>query len=229
VRWNHPDRGLVWPGEFLPEAEQDSALMAVISRTVGSQFLSIVAAFTDLHGSGWLPHGFNVNLAAIRLRDPTLSPGLIADLERSGLRTRDVRITLEVTEGALMDIEYGVPEVLAGLRGAGYQIALDDFGTGHSSLAHLRDFPLDIVKLDKSFVQAMGHSPIDHAVVQAVADIASASGLKVVAEGVETPAQRDMLLAIKPDILAQGWLYARSMPVDEFEEWVQERKRAAVV
>jgi diguanylate cyclase (GGDEF)-like protein len=229
VRWNHPERGLVWPGEFLPEAEQDSALMAVISRNIGAQFLLIVGDLTRRHGADWLPHGFNVNLAAIRLRDPTLSSGLIADLDRTGLRRTDVRITLEVTEGALMDIEYGVPEVLAGLRNGGYQIALDDFGTGHSSLAHLRDFPLDIVKLDKSFVHAMGHSAIDHAVVQAVADIASASGLKVVAEGVETPAQRDMLLAIKPDILAQGWLYARSMPIDEFEDWVLERKRAAIV
>ena len=79
-----------------------------------------------------------------------------------------------------------------------------------------------------SFVQSMGRSPIDRAVVEAVADIASVSGLKVIAEGVETAEQRDMLLAIKPDMLAQGWLYAKAMPPDEFEAWVLDRKRAAV-
>lgn len=228
ARWNHPQRGLVYPVEFLPEAELDSALMAVVSRTLARSFLSIAADFAARHGHGWLPYGLSYNLAAIRLRDPTLSAGLLRDLRQAGLDGHQASINLEVTEGALMDIEYGAPEVLAGLRALGYGIALDDFGTGHSSLAHLRDFPLDTVKLDKSFVQSMGRSPIDRAVVQAVADIASASGLRVIAEGVETPEQRDMLLAIKQDMLAQGWLYARAMPVEQFEAWVLDRRAAAV-
>jgi diguanylate cyclase (GGDEF)-like protein len=229
VRWNHPQRGLLLPGEFLPEAEQDSALMAVISNSLGDIFHRLVVEFDRRHGHDWLPYGLSYNLAAIRLRDPTLTTGLAADFERTGLRGTGVRINVEVTEGALMDVEHGVAEALASFREAGYHLALDDFGTGHSSLAHLGDFPLDTVKLDKSFVHSMARSPIDRAVIEAVADIASVSGLKVIAEGIETVEQRDALFAIKPDMLAQGWLYAKAMQVEEFEAWVVDRKRAAVV
>ena len=122
-------------------------------------------------------------------------------------------ITLEVTEGALMDIEHEVPAVLAALRDQGWDIALDDFGTGHSSLAHLRDFPVRTVKIDMSFVHAIDRSPTDRAVVKAVSDIAEATGLSIVAEGVENEVQREMLLSIQPDVLAQGWLFAKAMPV----------------
>jgi diguanylate cyclase (GGDEF)-like protein len=228
VRWHHPRRGLLYPLEFLPEAEQDSALMAVISNSLGTVFHTIVAGFAERHGPDWLPYGLSYNLAAIRFRDPTLTASLVADYESTGMKGTTGRVNVEVTEGALMEIEHGVPEALGSFRDAGYRLALDDFGIGHSSLAHLRDFPLDTVKLDMSFVHSMGRSPIDRAVVQAVADIASASGLKVVAEGVETAEQRDMLLSIKPDMLAQGWLYARALPVDDFETWVLDRKSAAV-
>ncbi|HEX3615451.1 MAG TPA: bifunctional diguanylate cyclase/phosphodiesterase [Solirubrobacteraceae bacterium] len=228
ARWTHPQRGMVYPGDFLPEAEQDSALMAVISNTLGNTFHDIVADFARRYGPGWLPYGLSYNLAAVRLRDPTLTATLVTDFERTGLKGTAARVNVEVTEGALMDIEHGVAEALASFRDAGYCLALDDFGIGHSSLAHLRDFPLDTVKLDKSFVQSMGRSRIDRAVVEAVAEIASVSGLTVIAEGVETVEQRDMLLSIKPDMLAQGWLYAKAMPVAEFEAWVVDHKRAAV-
>jgi diguanylate cyclase (GGDEF)-like protein len=228
VRWNHPDRGLVFPDQFLTAAENDSGLMAVLGNHLGSQFLQIAGDFIDRRGLDWLSYGYSYNLAASRLRDPTLPKLIAGNLIAAGLHDTGGVLHLEVTEGALMDIEHGAPEVLATLRAAGYRIALDDFGTGHSSLAHLRDFPLDTVKIDKAFVQSMDQSAIDRAVVQAVADIASASGLGVVAEGVETEQQRMMLLAIRPDILAQGWLYAKAMPVDEFEAWVDAHKRAAV-
>lgn len=228
ARWNHPQRGMVYPIEFLPEAEQDSALMAVISNTLGELFHHLAVQFAGRHGPIWLPHGLSYNLAAIRLSDPTLTESLAADFQGTGLQGTGARLNVEVTEGALMDVESGVAVALASFRDAGYHLALDDFGTGHSSLAHLRDFPLDTVKLDMSFVQSMGRSPIDRAVVQAVADIASVSGLTVIAEGVETPEQREMLLEIKPDMLAQGWLYAKAMPPAEFEAWVIDRKRAAV-
>ena len=228
ARWNHPQRGLVYPLEFLPEAEQDSALMAVISNALGDVFHELVTDYAQRYGHEWLPYGLSYNLAAIRLRDPSLTATLNADFERTGLQGTGARVNVEVTEGALMDVGSAVPEVLAAFRAAGYCLALDDFGTGHSSLAHLRDFPLDTVKLDMSFVQSMGRSPIDRAIVEAVADIASVSGLKVIAEGVETAEQRDMLLAIKPDMLAQGWLYAKAMPPQQFEAWVLDRKRATV-
>jgi diguanylate cyclase len=228
ARWRHPQRGLVFPGEFLPEAELDSALMAVISNNLGDVFHDLVIGWVGRHGPDWLPYGLSYNLSAIRLRDPSLTATLARDFARTGLLGTGARVNVELTEGALMDIGFDAAEVLAAFREAGYCLALDDFGIGHSSLAHLRDFPLDTVKLDMSFVQSMGRSPIDRAVVEAVVDIASVSGLKVIAEGVETVEQRDMLLAIKPDMLAQGWLYARAMPPDDFEAWVLDRGRAAV-
>jgi sensor c-di-GMP phosphodiesterase-like protein len=160
------------------------------------------------------------------LRDPTLADTIDEYLASGGFSARDGLIHLEITEGALMDIEHGVPAMLAELGRRGYRIALDDFGTGHSSLAHLRDFPLDSVKIDKAFIRTMDVSPTDRAVVQAVIDIASASGLKVVAEGVETEEQRELLLSLKPDILAQGWLYAKALPAEEFEAWVLGQKQA---
>lgn len=229
VRWDHPERGLMLPGEFLPDAEKDSALMAVLSRAVGNQLLTIAAGLIRRHGADWLTYGYSYNLAAIRLRDPMLVETMGEYLASAGFDPAGGLVHLEITEGALMDIEHGVPKTLAALGERGYRIALDDFGTGHSSLAHLRDFPLDCVKIDKSFIRSMHSSPTDRAVVQAVIDIASASGLKVVAEGVETEEQRDLLLSLKPDMLAQGWLYAKALPANEFEDWVLGQKRAGAI
>jgi EAL domain-containing protein (putative c-di-GMP-specific phosphodiesterase class I) len=223
IRWNHPARGLLYPGDFMPQAERDSALMAALSQAAGEHFAFVVADLVDRHGVDWLPHGYALNVAAIRFRDPTLSDSMGRLLAAIPRADADHEVTLEVTEGALMDMEQRVPELLAGLRAQGYKIALDDFGTGHSSLAHLRDFPLDTVKIDQSFAQSVDRSATDRAVVQAVSDIAAASGLTVVAEGVETEAQREILLSINPEFLGQGWLFSKPLPVGDFEAWVHER------
>ncbi|MGH2836682.1 MAG: diguanylate cyclase domain-containing protein, partial [Solirubrobacteraceae bacterium] len=97
ARWRHPERGMVYPTEFLPEAEQDSALMAVISNMLGNVFHEIVTDFARRHGPNWLPHGLSYNLAAIRLRDPTLTATLAADFERTGLTGTGARVNVEVT------------------------------------------------------------------------------------------------------------------------------------
>ncbi len=228
VRWHHPERGLILPGEFLPEAERDSGLMAVVGGHLGARFLEIAGDLIRRRGRNWLSYGYSYNLSVIRLRDPLLPRLIGGNLVAAGLQNTGGALHLEVTEGALMDLEHGAPAALATLRAGGYRIALDDFGTGHSSLAHLRDFPLDTVKIDMAFIQSMDRSPIDRAVVQAVADIAAVTGLDVVAEGVETEAQRLTLLEISPEMLGQGWLYEKAMPLDEFEAWVDGRKRAAV-
>jgi len=228
VRWHHPSRGLVMPGEFLPEAERDSALMALVSGTLGAAFLRLVSRLVHSRGADWLSYGYSYNLAAVRLRDPLLREQITRHLSEADLHPGEARLHLEVTEGALMDVEHHAPQILSTFRQTGYGLALDDFGTGHSSLAHLRDFPISTVKIDKSFVRAIERSPTDRAVVQAVADIAAVSGLTVVVEGVETEGQRDILLEVSPQLLAQGWLYAKAMPVTEFEQWVAERKRATL-
>lgn len=227
ARWNHPLRGVLLPGAFLPEAEKDSALMAAVSAALFEQFLRTTLDLVDRRGSDWLPYGYAFNLSPIRLRDPSLVPALADKLTAVGKDDAERLITLEITEGALMDLDTDAAEILAGLQAHGCRIALDDFGIGHSSLAHLRSFPLDAVKIDKTFLHTIQDSPTDKAVIRAVHDIACARGLTVVAEGVETPAQRDHLLNVTPTILAQGWLYARAMPVAEFEAWVLQRQAIA--
>jgi diguanylate cyclase (GGDEF)-like protein len=228
VRWQHPGRGLLPPADFLPAAEADSALMATVSRTLGIAFVRTVVEWTDRLGMDWLPYGFSFNLSATRLRDPTLSDAMVALLASTGRASAENLITLEVTEGALMEVEDHVPEVLAGLRELGLRIALDDFGSGHSSLAHLRDFPLDAVKIDRAFIESVDRSPTDRAIVQAVVDIADARDISVVAEGVTTEIQRETLLSVKGDMHAQGWMYAPAMPPAEFEAWVHGRRHTAV-
>jgi len=228
ARWNHPERGVVLPGEFLPEAQHDSGLMAVIDDYLGRRFLEIAAEFIGRRGRDWLGYGYSYNLAAVRLLDPLLPEQIAAALVRAGLQDSDGAVHLEVSESALMELHNDASKLLATLRASGYRVALDEFGTGHSSLAHLREFPLDTAKIDMAFIQSMGRSPIDRAIVRAVVDIAFATGLDVIAVGVETAAQREALLEINPDLLAQGWLYAEAMPVGEFEAWVDGRKRAAV-
>ena len=227
VRWNHPERGQLFPGVFIPEAEKDSALMALVSQTLGEQFRDHLTDWAARRGDDWLDYGFAYNLSAVRLQDPTLLASMAELLESAGRAHPEWRVTLEVTEGALMSISDEAPMLLHELRAQGYRVALDDFGTGPSSLAHLRDFPVDVIKLDRSYVQNLRRSPVDGAIIQAVADIAAATGVDIVAEGVETEWQRRTLLSIKHDMHAQGWLYAPAMLPAEFEAWVDARRAEA--
>jgi diguanylate cyclase (GGDEF)-like protein len=176
ARWHHPGRGLLDPGVFMPDAERDSALMAALSRTLGARFASLVSSLVDRRGADWLPYGYAYNLAAIRFRDPTLLDGSSSLLALAGRAHAERKVIIEITEGALMGIAGEVPGILREMRAQGYKLALDDFGVGHSSLAHLRDFPLDTVKIDQSFAQSVERSSSDRAVVQAVSDIAAAPG-----------------------------------------------------
>ena len=227
ARWNHPQRGLVYPLEFLPEAEQDSALMAVISNALGDVFHELVTgshnamATSGCHtGSAttWRRSGCATRPSPRPCARISSAPGCGARRphQRRGDRGRADGHRRRRPGGARR------------LQGAGYCLALDDFGTGHSSLAHLRDFPLDTVKLDMSFVQSMGRSPIDRAIVEAVADIASVSGLKVIAEGVETPSSATCCSRSSRTCSRRaGSTPGRCRP-SEFEAWVLDRKRATV-
>ncbi|HJW03377.1 MAG TPA: EAL domain-containing protein, partial [Azospira sp.] len=128
-------------------------------------------------------------------------------------------IELEITESAAMADPEGAVQVLRALKERGIQVAMDDFGTGHSSLAMLRTLPLDVLKLDRSFVQHLPAAETDAAVASAVVTLARRLGLSVVAEGVETEAQRHFLADIGCDVL-QGFLFARPLPSAEFETWL---------
>ncbi len=214
VRWQHPTRGLLPPSAFLPAGELHPWLNVQISRFISSTVLAQIARW-DRDMPGRMPLGVSINLAPSRLKDPSLRAAVAAALDEAHVDPD--RLIIELTEGAIMDFESDAPTALAGLAGLGVRIALDDFGAGHSSLAHLRDFPLHVVKVDKSFVAGVVTRPSDQAVIAAVLAIAEQFGATVVVEGVETDDQRQALVAMAPDVIAQGYHFAHPMPAAEFE------------
>jgi diguanylate cyclase len=152
-----------------------------------------------------------VNVSVRQLEDPGF-PGVVAEaLAESGVPAACV--CLELTETALMQAGGTPVEVLDAVRELGVYVAIDDFGTGHSSLARLRDLPVEVLKVDRSFVAGLGTVPEDTAVVASVLSLAHAMGLHVVAEGVETPLQARQLLDLGCSV-AQGYLYSRPVPAD---------------
>ena len=220
VRWQHPEEGLLPPARFLPLAEQSGLV-----ERLGRQVRRLAAA--------WLARArrrprplprLSVNLAARETLQPDLCAELAGLVHEHGLPAS--LFELELTETAVLAAPEQARATMAALRGRGFSVALDDFGTGFSSLTHLRDLPIDRVKIDRSFVAAVREDATARAIVGAVVSLAHTLGLEVVAEGVETEAQADMLLAFGCD-LAQGYLYSPPLPEDEFEAWVREREGGA--
>ena len=156
-----------------------------------------------------------VNVSAVQLRSPRFAKRVLDTIMRAGLEPD--RLELEITETALIESADQCEPNLRMLRAAGVQIALDDFGTGYSSLSHLREFEVDRVKIDRSFVNGIDRTGDGSAIVQAIVDLAQATGLKITAEGVETQEQSAFLSQIGCNEL-QGFLLSRPMPMNEIDE-----------
>lgn len=209
VRWRNPIRGLVPPAEFIPVAE-DSGLI----RPIGDWVLSEACAQAGTWSKAGLRFGrMAVNVSAVQFTDERFVERLFQILEQSDVRPS--LLQLEITEGVLMKRVEATATKLQSLREKGIQIALDDFGTGYSSLSYLRRFPLDILKIDQSFVSQIGAMADDTALVTAIIEMARALNLVVVAEGVETKEQLEFLAAQKCDE-AQGYLFSRPVIADAF-------------
>ncbi|MBS7457605.1 putative bifunctional diguanylate cyclase/phosphodiesterase [Coralloluteibacterium stylophorae] len=211
VRWTSGTYGWVGPDEFIPLAEQ-SGLIHALTRHV------LDAALATLRG--WCDRGLDlavaVNLSAVDLVDASLPVWIASRLAHHGLGAE--RLILEVTETSVMrDVDAAVA-LLHRLRGAGIRLAIDDFGTGQSSLAQLKRLPVDELKIDKSFVMRLGEAGDDAIIVRSTIEIGHNMGLKVVAEGVETPAGLEALRAMRCD-MAQGYLFSRPLPAAAFEQW----------
>ena len=206
ARWAHPVRGLLGPSEFIEMAEE-CGLIIPLGAQVFDEACRQVAAWRRATGSG-LPHSISVNLSAEQLADPGLLDMVRDTLARHGLSTDAVDLELEITESALARDPDAVTQTLLELKALGLTLALDDFGTGHSSLTYLRRFPIDTLKIDRSFVMGMLESAEDAAIVRSVVSLGHALGLTVVAEGVEEPGQLAELRALGCD-LAQGFLLGR--------------------
>ena len=211
VRWQHPERGLVPPGEFVPLAEE-TGLILPIGAWVLHEACRQMKTWQDQLNMPQLEIG--VNLSSKQFQ----APGLVAEvanvLSTTGLSPRSLR--LEVTESLLMDKQPIIADTMTELRAMGVRIDLDDFGTGYSSLSYLHQFPIDTLKIDRSFVQRMGVTEEGLEIVNTILSLAQSLDMEVVAEGVETAEQLSLL-----DMLgceqSQGYLHGRPMPAEEFE------------
>lgn len=206
VRWRHPQRGLVMPNEFIPVCESIGLI-----RELGREVFAMAAR----QQAAWLRTGrqltVSVNLSPLEFAAPDLLDALKKTLDDSGCPPR--LLELEITESMLIGDDGRLMQTLHGLRDLGLSLALDDFGTGYSNLAYLQRFPFDIIKIDRSFVQARtGERPLTEAII----GLCRAMGLRPVAEGVETAEQHQWLRGLAVDEF-QGYLFSPALPPDRFE------------
>ena len=204
VRWEHPERGLVGPADFIALAEE-TGLIVPIGAWVLRQACGHARRWeVERNGDG--PLTVSVNVSARQLAEPAFVDAVADALEETGIDPSG--LCLEVTESVLIEDPDSSTETLAALKRLGVKVAVDDFGTGYSSLEHLRKFPIDSVKIDRSFVRGLPHSSEDVAIVGAVIELGHALNLSVVAEGVETADQLGNLQRAGCDT-AQGFLFSR--------------------
>jgi diguanylate cyclase (GGDEF)-like protein len=208
VRWHHPRWGLVAPGEFIPVAEASNLILdlgAWVLRTATEQ----CARWRERLGDR--TPMVSINISGRQFAQDDMVEQLAGALEASGAEPAD--LCLEITESVLMDDVEVTTATLRRLKTLGVQLAIDDFGTGYSSLSYLRRFPVDILKVDRSFVSGLGHDPEDSAIVQAVVQMGRALQLRTIAEGVETAHHLIELRELDCD-LAQGYHFARPRPAE---------------
>jgi len=216
VRWRHPERGVLAPGLFVDAAEA-SGLIGGVDEAALRRALEYLG---DWEERGMVPERFrlSVNVSARRFGDACLAETVAAHLARRGIEPS--RLWLEITETVMMRQVDESLRTMHALRDLGVHLAVDDFGTGWSSLSYLKQFPVEALKVDQSFVAGVCGSDDDRAIVEATVQLASALGLGVVAEGVEEPEQADALRSLGCRA-AQGYLFSRPVPADEFvERWL---------
>lgn len=211
LRWHHPTRGTIGPARFIALAE-GSGFIAALGNWVIEEACR--------QARRWREQGLKmrvaINLSAYQMRQDDLVERIQAALQHHGVDPS--RLTCEITESVAMEDTLVTRRTFERLGAAGVHLSIDDFGTGYSSLAYLRHLPATELKIDRSFVMDLGSSPDAHAIVDAVIKLAHAIGLRVVAEGVETPKQRDLLVALGCDEL-QGYLFARPMSARALLLW----------
>ncbi|MDD0814941.1 EAL domain-containing protein [Curvibacter sp. HBC28] len=215
VRWLHPQRGLVPPGEFIPVAEESGLIVAV-----GDWVLSRACRWLAREAPSVPGFRLSVNLSPRQFARPGFVEHLQACLSESGADPG--QLTLEVTEGVVIgDFEDAVDKMRQ-LAALGIEFSLDDFGTGYSSLAYLKRLPIHELKIDKTFVQCAQDSPDDASLVDSILLVAERLRLRVVAEGVETQAQADFMAQRLPGILFQGYWLGRPMPTEQWLDSVRD-------
>jgi EAL domain-containing protein (putative c-di-GMP-specific phosphodiesterase class I) len=211
VRWKHPTRGIVPPGEFVPLCEETGLIVGV-----GDWVLEQAAAQIRLWNEAGLlgDRYITVNVSPLQFRQPDFPQRLRRACARHGVAPR--QLSLEITEGVVLGDLDATIERLQELRGDGHRFLIDDFGTGYSSMAYLKRLPMDGLKIDQSFVQDLSADDNSAAIVEAILAIGHRFGLTIVAEGVETEAQAQFLRERQCDVF-QGYLYGRPVDAATFE------------
>lgn len=213
IRWHHPTRGMLLPGHFIALAEHTGQIVAI-----GDWALRRAChTLTELNENMGLELAVTVNISAIQFHRRSFLDVVIRTLEETGLPPRLLKI--ELTESVFMENTEVAIDIVRRLRGAGVDVFIDDFGTGFSSLAYLKNLPVNKIKIDRSFIRDVMSEPGDAAITQGVISMAHHLGLKVVAEGVETNAQRAFLAQHGCDSL-QGFLFARPMPLAQLRDYL---------
>ncbi|MDC8445722.1 MAG: EAL domain-containing protein [Nitrosomonas sp.] len=218
VRWQHPERGFLPPSEFVPLAEN----IGLIGQ-LGERVLSISCVFTNQLLQAGYPVKVSVNVNPRQLTNPEFLETVFKILQETGLPSST--LMLEITESAIVNNTERASEILAQIKAVGIQIALDDFGTGYSSLTLLRELPIDILKIDKSFVRTLDQNQNDQKIVQAIIGLGANLGLTVVAEGVETEQQSRMLLQHHCRY-QQGYFFSRPVPYPALLELITKKMTA---
>jgi len=220
LRWRHPDRGVVQPNDFIPVLE-DSGMIVDVGRWVIQEACR--------QGARWHARGHrldvSVNVSTRQLETDQLIEDISCALKISGFDAQS--LIVEITETAIMrDVPSVVPR-LAALKATGVRIAIDDFGTGYSSLAYLQQFPVDTLKIDRSFISTMADSPESGALIRTLVQLGKTLGLETLAEGIEESAQYSQLERDQCDS-GQGYLYARPLEPDAVEAFLTARSGADV-
>lgn len=221
IRWNSPSLGFVPPDEFIPIAE-GSGQIITIGNYVLNKSLDLIKKLRD---KGYENIHIAVNFSPVQFRDRGLITTIKESLEKRNLQSNVLEV--EVTEGVLISSIEQVKKTLNDIKSMGAQIAMDDFGTGYSSLSYLREYPFDILKIDKSFVQDITDDNMDKELIKGSISLAHSMGMKVVAEGVETKEQVNILTNVYCDII-QGYYYSKPLPEEELKKYLDTNFKISV-
>ncbi|MDP2265829.1 MAG: EAL domain-containing protein, partial [Thiobacillus sp.] len=208
MRWNHPSKGLLSPAEFLEMLEESGQIISV-----GRKLLEVACRQTvQWHAAGLNQIEIAVNVSSKEFWHEGLIPGIQTALKQSGLPPQALQI--ELTEGIFMENMDAAVKRVHELKALGISVSVDDFGTGYSSLAHLKRFPLDVLKIDRYFVKDVQHDPVNVALIRSILSLSQDLKLENVAEGVETQEQLECLRKLGCQVV-QGYFISRPVPAEQ--------------
>jgi EAL domain-containing protein (putative c-di-GMP-specific phosphodiesterase class I) len=218
LRWHHPKLGYIEPAEFIPIAE-DNGTIREIGDWVFTQSILLIKRLLTVHG---LNFQISVNKSPVQFMRNDRNHDFWID-ELQAMQLPGSAIAVEITERLLINNDAKINKKLRAFHEAGMQVSIDDFGTGYSSLAYLIRFDIDYLKIDYSFINNLAPGAPEFALCEAIVVMAHKLGVKVIAEGVETEQQRDLLKMIKCDYV-QGYLFSRPLPAEKFEALLLQNK-----